>query len=183
MSFQRYLLREASQPATGDTVPFSTRPGAGRILIADSTGLSSLSFSAEWFQTDVAAAATDVKLTAIGTYPQFVVPIGWYADLHLMTMQTYDDGTDITSCAVRLWVNNQDVSSSAPPTYNYLALVPDNNGAVRGGVRLTTAGTAPYTVTTTSVSEAYFDPRVTTNGTAGTMNVLVRIFGVLYQVP
>jgi hypothetical protein len=178
MTTGRLYLREEGTEATGDSVLLSSRPQAGAVLKADAaSGLRPVSLDVVFTSITSIAANADTTLSTgvliTGGNGVGVVPPGWKANLYLMHMQTYEDGTDITLATAKLSVAGFDVSAD----WGVLSAVPtadDSNYAFSEPL------VAPYVIDATE-GRKLFTVIVTANGTAGVMGAQVRVLGYMYK--
>lgn len=178
----RLFLRQEGSAESEDSVLLSTEPGAGRVLMGSSNGIIPISFVASFWSTTVAAnvtaSATDGILGGPITKAQFIIPQGFTARLFRATLQSYGDGTDITALSAEVWINGQSLE-----WHGALAVVPEDATVKRAvAVPVDPPSThGNYYEITTSADHAYFDARTTTNGSAGTLEALVRVYGYMFQ--
>lgn len=135
-----------------------------------------VAIDAMFWQTDVAAAATDAPLTSPGVtatalVARYLIPSGWTANIFAITV--YAEGTvgfDITSVETKLFVATGDQSA------NFASTVFDPS---QDSMKSVLASPFPYTFAAGSAPQ-YITVKVTTNGTTGTMSMNVHVLGEMY---
>lgn len=168
-------------PGTDPSIPtvlVSETPGPGRIQVPGNDGAPHVSLDVAFWQPDFPAGTSETAMSGPIFNARAVVPLGWIAHIHLITLMTHDQGDDIGNVSAKLYSGIDSEYNDDSASFETLALVPGAQYKYASAAPL-----APPFVIDATAELHVFGMHITTDGLTGTVGVVCRVIGLMYKAP